>query len=267
MMRAFITSFIAAAISFSVAMPATAQDARLQTRVYDEGTIVTISGRVKVLTTIKFAEDESIENVAIGDSTAWQIQPNKAQSLLFVKPLAVKARTNMTVVTNKRTYLFDLVASSRNRPVYVMQFSYPELERAKEEARLAALDAAAREQANVTELAAASDPYAVLDPSSLNFEWIAKGDSDLLPARTYDNGEAVFLMWPEGTSIPVILVANEKGEEGPVNFTVRGDTVVVDRVPEQIILRSGRDSATLTNTAFVSLSARNGDEIRAREAL
>ncbi|MEO1489083.1 MAG: TrbG/VirB9 family P-type conjugative transfer protein, partial [Pseudomonadota bacterium] len=158
--------------------------------------------------------------------------------------------TNMTVVTSKRTYLFDLIASPRNAPLYVLSFQYPELEKAKEEARLAAEAAAQRaaeERASEEELLAASDPFAVQDPARLNFAWAGSGTSDLLPARAYDNGEVVFLTWPEGTAIPAILITNDEGEEGPVNFTVRGETVVLERVPARIILRSGGDSATLVN--------------------
>ena len=102
------------ALALALAGPLAAQDSRLQTLVFDENAVVRIEGRVKVQTTIKFAPDEVIENVAIGDSAAWQVQPNKAQTILFVKPLEPAARTNMTVVTDKRTYLFDLVASPRN---------------------------------------------------------------------------------------------------------------------------------------------------------
>jgi type IV secretion system protein VirB9 len=219
---------------------------------FDETQVFTITGKVLVQTTIKFAPDETIENVAIGDSAAWQVQPNKAQSILFVKPLEPSARTNMTVVTTQRTYLFDLVASPRNSPLYVLQFIYPELEAAQAAARLAAAEEAEREKVNAVELAAASDPYAVVDPATLNFAWAGDGEADLLPARVYDDGEAVFLIWPAGTAIPAILVANQDGQEGPVNFTVRGDTVVLDTVPAQIILRSGGDAATLTNNGTVS---------------
>lgn len=232
-------------------------DPRILTRTFDESAVVTINGKVRVQTTIKFARDESIENVAIGDSKSWQVQPNKAQTILFVKPLAPTAETNLTVVTSKRTYLFDLVASPRNDPLYVMQFRYPELEKAEEEARLAAADEAAREEANAIELAAANDPYAVTDPAALNFEWSRDGKADLLPARAYDDGEATFLTWPAGTAIPAILMTNESGDEGPINFTVRGETVVLDSVPSQIILRSGRDSATLTNEGPAPENARS----------
>lgn len=249
MIRADIFRLSLCAAALSVATPALAQgDARLQTRTYDEAAVFTIPGKVKVQTTIKFREDEAIENVAIGDSAAWQVQPNKAQSILFVKPLQPNAKTNMTVVTNKRTYLFDLVASPRNVPLYVMQFRYPEAERREEEARQLAAQAAAREQANAIEIAAATDPLAVTDPERLNFAWASEGATELLPSKAYDNGEVVFLTWDEGAPVPAILTTNHEGEEGPVNFTVRGNTVVLDTVPDQIILRSGEDVATLTNT-------------------
>lgn len=242
---------LALSISAVPAVPALAQesagDPRLVTVTFDETEVYTIKGKVRVQTTIKFAPDETIQNVAIGDSSAWQVQPNQAQSILFVKPLEPAAATNMTVVTSRRTYLFDLVASPRNAPLYVLQFRYPELEKAAEEARLAAEAAAEREEANPVELAAARDPYAVTDPATLNFDWAAEGDAELLPTRVYDNGEAVFLTWPQGTAIPAILMTNEDGDEGPVNFSPRGDTIVLDVVPREIILRSGRDSATLTN--------------------
>ena len=267
MIRADTFRLTLTALALGLATPAFAQgDPRLQTRTYDEAAVFQINGRVKVQTTIKFRSDEAIENVAIGDSQAWQVQPNKAQSLLFVKPLEPNARTNMTVVTNKRTYLFDLVSSPRNAPLYVLQFRYPEAERAEEEARLAALELLERERANATEFAAANDPFAVADPTALNFEWAKAGDSALIPERAYDDGEAVFLTWSAGTSIPAILITNDDGEEGPVNFTVRGQTVVLDTVPPQIILRSGEEVATLTNTGPMRSSARDSaDRLASRE--
>ncbi len=249
------------ALSVGLAAPIAAQseeaepaaDPRLVTMTFDETQVYTVRGKTLVQTTIKFGPDESIQNVAVGDSAAWQIQPNQAQSILFVKPLETNARTNMTVVTSQRTYLFDLVASPRNRPLYVLQFRYPELEAAQEEAERLAAEEAVREAESLgdptaIELAAANDPYAVTDPAQLNFAWESDGDANLLPSRVYDNGRALFLTWPQDVPIPAILVTNENGDEGPVNFTPRGDTIVLDIVPRQVILRSGRESATLTNT-------------------
>ncbi|MEL6238752.1 MAG: TrbG/VirB9 family P-type conjugative transfer protein, partial [Pseudomonadota bacterium] len=61
-------------------------DNRIVTVVYDDASVFTIRGKVKVQTTVKFADDERIENVAIGDSKAWQVQPNKAQGPVSPPP-------------------------------------------------------------------------------------------------------------------------------------------------------------------------------------
>lgn len=239
-----IRAALPALLLLAAAAPAMA-DARLVERLYDPAAVVKIEGRTKVQATIQFAEDESIENVAIGDSAAWQVTPNKRANLLFVKPLEPTASTNMTVVTNKRTYLFDLVANPRARALYVLKFTYPDEPKEEPETQLAAAPA---ETVSPVEIAAATDPYAVVDPAELNFAWTGKGDKGLLPARTYDDGSATFLAWPAGHAVPAILVKDAEGTEGPVNFTVRGDVIVVDGVPREIVLRSGKEAATLTNT-------------------
>ena len=70
--------------------------------------VVTVVGQRSIQTLIQFAEDEMIENIALGDAAAWQVTPNKRANMLFIKPLYARGRTNMTVVTNRRRYLFDL---------------------------------------------------------------------------------------------------------------------------------------------------------------
>ena len=103
-----------------------AADNRIRTQAYDPNAIVKILGKAGIQSTIEFADDERIENVAVGDSSAWQITPNRRASLLFVKPLSGHSRTNMTVVTDKRTYMFDLVSGEKAAaPVYALKFSYP----------------------------------------------------------------------------------------------------------------------------------------------
>ena len=144
---------------FGCATLAHAEDSRLVHKLFDPGAIVRIEGKPSVQATIRFGEDELIENVAIGNSNAWQVTPNKRANLLFVKPLAEKAATNMTVVTNAHTYFFDLVASPKAaNPLYELAFTYPQ------EAKTAArkTDAAAGTTVPTdVELAAASDPAAV----------------------------------------------------------------------------------------------------------
>ena len=236
----------------AMSLPAAAQDRRLVEVPYDETEVFQVNGRVKVQATIRFAEDEAIENVAIGDSAAWQVTPNKRANLLFVKPLEARAATNMTVVTNKRTYLFDLIASPNARPIYVLSFSYPD-EPVPTPAEEQRADARTSD-----EQMAAADPYAVRDPAALNFAWNGTGDTALLPKRAFDDGESVFLDWPAGRAMPAILMVDHEGVEGPVNYTVRGDMLIVDGVPGQLILRSGDEKAVLVRSGAANTAAENG---------
>lgn len=247
MIRAVLPAMLAAtalAVSAHAAetvqpLPAKTHDPRLVEHRYDPNEVVTIPGRPNVQATIAFAEDEHIENVAIGDSNSWQVTPNKRANLLFVKPLDKDAATNMTVVTDQHTYYFDLLAKPGAQALYELHFTYPD---APKQPPLA-------QAASTVEMAAASDPYAVVDPAQLNFRWASQGAAKLLPAKAFDDGDATFLSWEAKRPIPAILVRDAKGVEGPVNYAVRGDTIVIEGVPRQIVLRSGDDVATLTNQA------------------
>jgi type IV secretion system protein VirB9 len=224
----------------AVSIPSHAADERLVEVRYDPAKVYRLEGKTKVQAMIRFGEDEAIENVAVGDSDAWQITPNKRANLLFVKPLAMKANTNMTVVTNKHTYLFELVASPSAQPMYVLSFKYPDAPKpiVLPGSKLAANDAAAAPEAPAA---------ATVDPADLNFAWSKSGDEKLLPGNVFDDGEATFLSWPEGRPVPAILVTDAAGTEGPVNFSVRGTTIVVEGVPSTIVLRSGKNKAQIVN--------------------
>ena len=242
-------TLVALSLALSAAAPAHA-DARLSQVMYDEAKVFRLEGKINVQASIVFGDDEVIENVAIGNSQTWQVTPNKRANILFVKPLEARANTNLTVVTSKRTYLFDLVAGPSSKPVYVLRFDYPPEPEKPAETQLAGADGTASAAPE-----SVADPIETVDPSDLNFAWTAEGDKNLLPQQTFDDGNATFLTWPEGTAVPAILVTNSEGTEGPVNFTVRDDVIVIDGVPRTIVLRSGEDTATLTNTGPLRASA------------
>ncbi|MEC8178846.1 MAG: TrbG/VirB9 family P-type conjugative transfer protein, partial [Pseudomonadota bacterium] len=101
-------------------------------------------------------------------------------------------------------------------------------------------------------------PLAVVDPALLNFKWEPEGQRELYPDEVYDDGRSTYLRWEQERPVPAILIENYEGDEGPVNSTVRGDTVIVDGVPRQIILRSGREKAVLVNNGPVRATAASG---------
>lgn len=227
------------ALLMVAAAPVMARDARLVSRMYAKDDIVRVDAQLGVQAVIAFGEDEQIENVAIGDSTNWQITPNKRANLLFVKPLISRGRTNLTVVTDRHTYFLDLVANPAVAPVYQLRFTYPE---APKKPAAASVPVLTREE---SELASGSPLAQPVDPADLNFDWKKTGAPSLLPSKVYDDGKFVYLAWPASAEMPAILVRNAKGAEGPVNYAVRDDLIVVDGVPALLILRSGRNVASL----------------------
>lgn len=223
------------------AAPLAAADRRIEQVLFDPDGIVTVRGQTAVQTMIEFAPDERIENIALGDSAAWQVTPNKRGNLLFLKPLAARAHTNMTVVTDQRRYLFELVsAGPRARPVYVLRFAFPEQ-------LVLALDAASRPAA-AAEPVSAAQPAAVAPPPPApprHTAWRASGASQLIPAEISDDGQSTYLAWSPARDLPAILATGVDGQDGPVNFTVREGTIVIDGVAPRYVLRIGKASATL----------------------
>jgi type IV secretion system protein VirB9 len=208
---------------------ASASDKRIETLVYDPDEIVQVVGREGIQSTIEFGPDERIENVAVGNSAAWEITPNRRASLLFLKPLLRATRTNMTVVTDRHMYMFDLVAGSRNNlPVYAMKFLYPNDKPAVSEAS--------------AQTPAAPPPFS---PPQLNFGWKTKGSGRLLPTQIFDDGKVLYLAWSRDATLPAILTVSSEGREGPVNFRTSGDFIVVDPLPTNILLREGKRIAMI----------------------
>ena len=224
------------------ATPAHAADPRLMSVHYEADKVVSVHGRLGYQSMIEFAAGEQIENVAVGDSSAWQVTPNKRANLLFLKPLMPKAKTNMTVVTDQRTYLFDLsVASTTVSPIYNLRFTYgappapPKPQRIPYPTLLA----------NAPTPVPAAAP-AVVQPK-LNFAWKAKGDKELRPTRSYDDGRSLYLQWPARTPMPALFSRDEDGREGLVNYRLVGNFIVVDQVPHTLVMRIGKKSAVLIN--------------------
>jgi len=203
-----------------------------------ENGVTRLIGRAGVESTIILGPDEHIENVAIGDANSWQVTPNHRANMLFLKPLSPRARTNLTVVTDRRTYFFDLVAAPGARAIYGLRITYP-AEPHKEASPTAPLTP---EEVALAHGAAQAAP---VDPATLDFGWSMHGAHELAPAKVFADGHATYIAWPRDAVLPAILVRNERGIEGPINYAMHDDMIVIDGTPDMIVLRSGKLIATL----------------------
>lgn len=104
-------------------------DSRIKTIIYNPNEIYTMDLKMGFQSIVEFSIDENIELISIGDPYPWKLTPIDRR--LFIKPLQVGARTNLTVITNKRTYLFELVSDSLTSSndqdvIHVARFFYPQ---------------------------------------------------------------------------------------------------------------------------------------------
>lgn len=101
------------------------QDDRIKILPYDETDVYTITAKPGYQTNIVFGHGEEIQTISVGERSFWQIIPNNNR--LFIRPLNEDISTNMTVITNRHSYQFDLKslpAGEDTGNIYVAKFTY-----------------------------------------------------------------------------------------------------------------------------------------------
>lgn len=220
------------------------EDPRVRTVVYDPDQVVVIKGHFGYQQMVQLGEGEEIEALSLGDSISWQVVPNKARNLLFVKPTERKAHTNLAVTTNRRSYAFELIASDllADIPVlsYVVRFRYPQDEDAKAQAQLAA--AARDKQQEVV-------PDRKVDPSAWSLDYTVQGDAALSPLHVFDDGTFTYFQFREHQDVPAVFLVGDDHSESLLNYHVSGKYVVVERTGKQFTLRSRGGTVCVYNEA------------------
>ena len=109
-------------------IPITA-DSRIRAYIYNPNEVYLLLLHFGFQSHIEFEKNEEISTISLGDSYAWKITP--MGNRLFIRPMEKNIRTNMTIITNKRSYQFDLVAKEIDDEyesedlVYLVRFVYP----------------------------------------------------------------------------------------------------------------------------------------------
>ena len=203
-------------------------DTHIQSVPYSPDEVVRLQGALGWQIMLEFGSDERIENVSIGDSTAWQVTPNKRARNLFLKPLKKNATTNMTVVTDRRRYAFSLETTPRRLTTpWVVRFDYPQ------------------------EVVETIEEPLPPPPLPLNFAYRTAGDASLLPARVWDDGLMTYIEFAADKAIPAIFAGGPGKDESFVNSLIRGRVIVVQQIGPRFTLRSGKQMATISASSGV----------------
>lgn len=218
-------------------------DPRIQTTTYDPDAVVRLDGCFGYQTLIQFGPDEAIENVGLGDAAQWLVTPNKRGDRLFIKPAYRTTRGNMTVLTNRRSYAFELSAQAsarcaRGEVVYTLRFAYPQ--DAVEAATIAETPASPEADG------APAEP----SPAARNLAYTYSGAAENVPVRVFDDGRSTWFRWSEGTTTPAVYAVAADHTETAVAFTGQGDWLVAPVVAPAFVLRRGNAVATLFNDAY-----------------
>jgi type IV secretion system protein VirB9 len=195
-----------------------AGDPRIQTIAYNPDQIVQLAVASGYQLMVNFAPGERIETIAVGDSSAWQVTTNKRGDFLFIKALGDGRTTNMTVVTDARVYMFELLPSTpyASEQAFRLRFTYDE-----------------------DEEAAKAEPAA-----TVRYRYRIGGARALRPSRVTQEGEAVVIEWPESVALPAIFRIEEDGNETLVNSAIENDRFVIAGLPKRLIFRLDRQIAT-----------------------
>jgi hypothetical protein len=61
----------------------------------------------------------------------------------------------------------------------------------------------------------------------------------------FDDGASLYLAWGKDTPLPAILTESEDRKEGPVNYRLSGEYIVISPIPPNLVLRYGKRTAVL----------------------
>jgi type IV secretion system protein VirB9 len=229
--RTLLVLSIAAAFASPALAQAQPADPHIRTFAYSPDRVQRLTGFMGFQTMLEFGPDERIENVSIGDAMGWQVTPNKRANLLFLKPVDRAPATNMTVVTDRRRYVFELAVAPAKTPTadaaYVVRFRYPEA-------------------APVAVVAPPVKPA----PVARNTAYSLRGATTLQPSTVFDDGASTYFAWPEQADLPAIFVVGVDGIEGLANAVVKDGYLVVDQLAPRFVLRSDKAQAVITNGAY-----------------
>ncbi|MGN7618722.1 MAG: P-type conjugative transfer protein VirB9 [Ehrlichia sp.] len=227
-----------------------AQDNHIKVITYNPHAIHKYVGFYGYQSSILFEEGEAIDTISMGDSTGWQLMPKGNR--LFIKPVADRANTNATIITNKRVYYFELFAEEANglddpRLAYEVRFVYSSTESfptGDNPDMVLSINQPAIPDLTDSEVA----------KKGLNFDYLVshnRGSQRIVPLKIFDDNQFTYMQFPHiNADLPSIFTVDSEGYESLINFRVSGDYIIIERVSDVFTLRYGSDTVCVFNNKY-----------------
>lgn len=211
-------------------------ESRIRVINYVPNSVIRFVGHYNFHSIIEFGQDEEIKTITMGDTSGWQLNP--AGNRIFLKPVSDDAVTNMTVITNRRTYFFEMHAEyassiSDSNLAFITKFMYP--------------DGQLGVPNNVGN--GATSGLDLGKPTTYNFRYKISGKaSHIEPILVFDDGKFTYFKFRDvNADIPSIFLVDANQNESLVNYRVTDGYIVVERVTNKFSLRSGKDVICVFN--------------------
>lgn len=181
----------------------------------------------------------------IGDSVRWNISPalfgkgESSTTVIVIKPQETGLDTNMLLTTDRRAYYVRLVSKPEDYIARVA-FAYPDDEASDQRWKdhLARQEEEQREATRIAELS----PTAI---ESMNFNYSIKGGNESIrPIQVFDDGQKTYIRMNPTTQhreAPVLVVVGSDGKSEMLNYRVKGDMYIADRLFDRAQLVLGSD--------------------------
>jgi P-type conjugative transfer protein TrbG len=190
------------------------------------------------LTVIQLQPGEKVVGKpAAGDTTRWTaatVLAGADQQQVLIKPVFPGQDTSLVINTNRRSYFLEL-HSLEEDAMAAVQWRYPQDEVTQLEAAAARQDAVERTVTAKT-----------TSPDQLNFSYrikVEKGRPAWTPIQVFDDGAKTFVRFPAAMltrEAPALFVVSSTKETQLVNYRVKNETYIVDRLFDQAELRVGQ---------------------------
>ncbi|HVM78150.1 MAG TPA: P-type conjugative transfer protein TrbG [Stellaceae bacterium] len=230
----------------------------IQVYPFAEGALYRLYAAPERVSDIALEPGEVLVAVSAGDTVRWVVGDTVSgsgagkQVHILVKPFTAGLKTNLVITTERRSYHLQL-ESTEETAMAAVSWTYPQetllvLKRQGERAQAAAPAAAG------------------LALETLRFRYAISGDTPpWRPLRAFDDGAKVYIEFParldQGEAPPLFVVGADGGSE-LVNYRVRGNYYIVDRLFAAAELRLGQEKQQVVRIGRTD-AARPGEAPRA----
>jgi len=197
------------------------------------------------ITDIQLEAGEELKSIQAGDTARWNFSTDVSGSgknevvHIIVKPFDLGLDTNLIIFTDRRTYNLKLV-SKKYAWTPIVNFTYnSSLQNSLNNYKKYQKKRIDRyKKINSFE----KSPQTKVDINNLDFNYEIEGDAQWKPIRVYNDGIKTFIQMPKDMSVreaPVLLVLDSSSNKNLVNYRLKDDKYIVDKLFDSAILLLG----------------------------